>query len=288
MRRMTLGATEPMYRDCVALASAHYENFPTAAWWLPREVRQAVAAVYAFARQADDIADESTLPAEERKRMLDAWEVLLRRSAAEELPHPVFAPLGEAIRRFRLDVEELARLLVAFRMDLDTHAYASERELMFYCRHSAAPIGRTLLSIAGIEDPRLVAASDALCAGLQLVNFWQDIAEDLARGRCYLPASWLEPHGITPEALIRGGAKSEKLAVVWPQAFAYAAARLDEGRLLLSARPRWLRMLAAGAIAGGFRVLGKLKRRTDLKDRARLRARDRLAVGWAVAKAAWR
>ncbi|MDQ6965621.1 MAG: squalene/phytoene synthase family protein, partial [Mariprofundaceae bacterium] len=123
------------YQHCMALARSHYENFPTASRLIRADLRPAVAAIYAFARTADDIADEGTDTADKRLKQLDAWETLLERCEHDAVDHPVFLALGDATRRFDLPVSCLHDLLTAFRMDVSIHAYASLNELLFYCRH---------------------------------------------------------------------------------------------------------------------------------------------------------
>ncbi|MDX8407030.1 MAG: squalene/phytoene synthase family protein, partial [Mariprofundaceae bacterium] len=134
------------YQYCLTIARQHYENFPTASKLIRKDLRPAVAAIYAFARHADDLADEGQAPPRTRLKQIDAWETLLERCVDEPLEQPIFLALGDAIQRFNLPVEALHQLLIAFRMDVSLHAYASEDELMFYCAHSANPVGRLMLA----------------------------------------------------------------------------------------------------------------------------------------------
>ncbi len=276
------------YQACLAIASRHAENFPTASRLLAPRLRPAVAAIYAFARLADDLADEGELPPAERRKRLDAWEELLLRCAREELDHPVFLALGDAIRRFAIPVELLQDLLVAFRMDTEVSAYATEQELRFYCRHSAMPVGRLLLHLHGALEPRWAAASDALCTALQLTNFWQDFAADLARGRCYLPANWLARAGLAPEDLLGGRWDEEALRPAWDAAFVFTERLYAEAEPLLSVRPLRLRLQAAASLAGGRRVLAKVRRRRRAAERPVLEGRDRLGMALFALRAALR
>jgi len=272
---------ERAYQHCFAIARQHAENFPTASRLLPRAMRPAVAAIYAFARTADDIADEGELPAPIRRKRLDAWEQLLDRiEQGMRVDHPIFVALADAIARFSLPISPLRKLLVAFRMDTEVHAYATESELLFYCRHSAAPIGRLLLALFAVRSAAAERASDALCIGLQLVNFWQDIALDLSRGRCYLPASWLQAASLTPEDLLAHRFQPEALGPVWQQAFAFTEARFAEAEGLAAMLPRRLAMQAAASREGGLRILRQLRKRSTLDQRPRLRWPDRLAMLW--------
>ncbi len=190
--RERLGAA---YAECERLARAHYENFPVASWLLPADMRPHVAALYAFARTADDFADEGDRLPAERLRLLDDFERRLHACAwAEEWSSndPIFLALGATIRDRRLPVQLFADLLSAFRQDITTHRYETWDSVLDYCRRSANPVGRLVLRIAGYENDRLDRSADALCTALQLTNFWQDLARDWERGRLYVPLVDLE------------------------------------------------------------------------------------------------
>ncbi len=186
---------EAAYRYCQRIAREHYENFPVASGLLPAPMRPHIAAIYAFARRADDFADEPGPDAAERLRLLDAWEARLDR-AAPLVTDPttmtgddlIFAALDHTIRTRQLPRSLFHDLLSAFRQDVKTTRYDTWRDVLDYCRRSANPIGRLVLRVAGYDDPGLDARSDAVCTALQLTNFWQDLAIDWRRGRVYLPA----------------------------------------------------------------------------------------------------
>jgi phytoene synthase len=180
------------YAYCERLARDHYENFPVASFLLPAAMRPHIAAIYAFARRADDFADEPGPQPEERLRLLDAWEERLERFA----PRPgetaaaddwIFVALENTIRTHGLPRSLFHDLLSAFRQDVVTTRYNTWADVLDYCRRSANPIGRLVLRVAGHDDPRLDLQSDAVCTALQLTNFWQDLAVDWSRGRLYLP-----------------------------------------------------------------------------------------------------
>jgi squalene synthase HpnC len=188
----------------------HYENFPVASWLCPPRLRPTVAAIYRFARTADDIADEGRATAVERLADLAAFRNELTRCiekanggavlpVAERWP-AVFGSLGVAIARHNLPTPLLHDLLSAFEQDVRyterQHRYQSTDELLGYCRLSANPVGRLLLHLYGVHDARSLQQSDQVCSALQLINFWQDIGRDLANGRCYLPADTLQRHGL--------------------------------------------------------------------------------------------
>ncbi len=184
----------------------HYENFPVASWLCPRPLRPAVAALYHFARTADDLADEGPAPADQRLADLAAYRVDLHACLQGEAPSQrwaqVFTPLADAIDRHALPPQPLWDLLSAFEQDVtrtrDGQGYADRAELLDYCRRSANPVGRLMLHLFGVQDPQAHAQSDAVCTALQLANFWQDLSVDRARGRHYLPLADCQTQGLPP------------------------------------------------------------------------------------------
>jgi phytoene synthase len=178
------------YAYCERLAREHYENFPVASWLLPAAMRPHIAAIYAFARRADDFADEPGLDDDQRLRLLDAWGARLDGKGWDQTATSdglIFSALEETIRAHNLPRSLLHDLLSAFRQDVTTRRYKSWSDVLDYCRRSANPVGRLVLRVAGYDDPRLDAHSDAVCTALQLTNFWQDLAIDWRRGRLYVP-----------------------------------------------------------------------------------------------------
>ena len=179
----------------------HYENFPVASLLLPARLREPVEAIYAFARSADDIADEGNELARVRLERLDAYRRHLR-SAERKRPiddpalAPMFDHLGRNIRRHKLPVGLFRDLLDAFSQDVKKTRYADFAELLDYCRRSANPVGRLLLHLYGVTDAQAQQESDAICTALQLINFWQDLSVDIPRGRYYLPLAECAVHGI--------------------------------------------------------------------------------------------
>lgn len=255
------------YAACERLARAHYENFPVASRLLPRAMRPHVAAVYAFARTADDFADEGERPDAERLRLLDGWVAKLRAVAAGD-PLPagatreeqlVFLAVGHSMRTRGLPLSLFEDLVSAFRQDVTKRRYADWSEVLDYCRRSANPVGRLVLRIAGHDDARLDRSSDALCTALQLANFWQDLAIDWRRGRLYVPRSELETSGAHERDLDAG-----HLSPAWRSALGRAVARtrelFDAGRQVcdgVAGRLRWELRLTW---LGGTRVLERLER----------------------------
>ncbi|OIO69249.1 MAG: squalene synthase HpnC [Zetaproteobacteria bacterium CG12_big_fil_rev_8_21_14_0_65_55_1124] len=270
------------YQHCMALARDHYENFPTASRLIRADLRPAVAAIYAFARTADDMADEGNEPADKRLKQLDAWETLLERCAQTEVDHPVFLALGDAIRRHDLPVACLHDLLTAFRMDVSIHAYASLDELLFYCRHSANPVGRLMLALHGVREPQALNASDAICTALQLINFWQDLSRDIPNGRCYLPDEWLADAGLSHRDLLQEETSEDlsiRLQPVLKHAVEYTSQLMRQGHVLPAFLPFRLRLQITATMRGGQAVLRKTSSIDPLHVRPKLGATAWLSIG---------
>lgn len=182
----------------------HYENFPVASWLCPPRLRPPIAAIYHFARTADDIADEGNAPPAERLADLAAYRADLHAIARGAAPSPrwarVFQALAVQMQAFQLPLQPLDDLLSAFAQDVRKTAagdsYADWPELIDYCRRSANPVGRLLLHLYGVTDAQAQQESDAICTALQLINFWQDLSVDIPRGRYYLPLAECAVHGI--------------------------------------------------------------------------------------------
>jgi squalene synthase HpnC len=258
------------YAECERRAREHYENFPVASRFLPAAMRPHIAAIYAFARTADDYADEPGIAPDERLRLLDAWGLQLAAAAAgsgresctgtrDSQPDPVFVALGQTIRDRRLPVTLFEDLLSAFRQDVTTTRYDTWAGVLDYCRRSANPVGRVVLRVAGYDDARLDAQSDAVCTALQLANFWQDLGRDWSIGRLYVPGEDWIPSGAREEDLTAGRMTPEWRSVMRVMArrtrelFAAGRGVCDGvgGRLRWELRLTWL---------GGSRILDQLER----------------------------
>ena len=266
---MTLTAA---YAACAHLARTHYENFPVASHLLPRRMRPHVAAVYAFARLADDIADEGDAPLDLRNARLDEWLTRLdaavhgRSPSASTVLEPamaamapaVFTAVGASMRECALPPALFQDLVSAFRQDTTVTRYATWPDLLDYCRRSANPVGRLVLRIGGWREAGLDDASDAVCTALQLTNFWQDMAVDWTRGRLYVPAQEYERTGA-----VTGSLDHRQITPAWRDALAACAVRTRDlfakGRAVcdgVSGRLRWeLRI----TWLGGTRILDRLE-----------------------------
>ncbi len=264
----------------------HYENFPVASLLCPAALRPAVEAIYAFARTADDIADEGDAPPTARLADLADYRQDLAAVAAGTRPSPrwlrVFGPLAEAIERHRLPIGLLDDLLDAFTQDVTTQHYADRATLLDYCRRSANPVGRLLLHLYGIADADALARSDAICSALQLANFWQDLSRDTRHGRLYVPEADCRRHGVDPAALLTAQ-DSEAVHAIVLDLVAWARELMCFGAPLVHAVPGRAGWELRLVVQGGLRVLERI----DRLDGATLHERPKL--GWTDAPTiAWR
>jgi squalene synthase HpnC len=193
------------YDYCERLARSHYENFPVGSVLVPKRLRRHFYSIYAFARIADDFADEGYDQAYsegERLALIEEWRLMLMESLAGRARHPVFVALAQTIAEFDLPAALFEDLLSAFAQDVTVRRYENFNQLLDYCRHSANPIGRLILLLFGYRDDERHRWSDGICTALQLANHWQDIAVDLDKDRVYLPAEDLSRFELTVEDLI--------------------------------------------------------------------------------------
>jgi len=188
------------YEYCDQFARAHHESFPVASHFVPAEIRPHLIAVYAFARAADDFADEPEYEGR-RDEALDAWHEELHRCFHGEASHPVFVALQDTIEKRSLPLPPFEDLLAAFRMDMQVKRYATFANLRGYTARSAEPVGRLLLALFGYRNPEFVRFADEISTALQLTNFWQDVAADAARDHIYVPAEDLHFFGVTEAEL---------------------------------------------------------------------------------------
>ena len=261
----------------------HYENFPVASLLCPPHLRQPIAAIYAFARTADDIADEGDATPAARLADLAAYLADLRAIAQGQPPSPrwasVFLPLQGVLHSHQLPVPLLEDLLSAFAQDVektrDAEGYADRAELLDYCRRSANPVGRLLLHLYGVGDAQALQQSDAICTALQLINFWQDLSVDIPRHRHYLPRADCAAHGACQAELLALQSTRENARLIadcadWARTTMYSGAPLVHR---LPGRAGWeLRLV----VQGGLRILDKVEalKGGSLHTRPRLHARD--------------
>ncbi len=243
------------YAECERLARRHYENFPVASRLLPARMRPHIAAIYAFARTADDFADEPGIPDAERLRLLDEWEAQLKGDTRV----PIFQALHHTIETCNLPLQWFEDLLSAFRQDVTTHRYDTWTDVLDYCRRSANPVGRLVLRVAGYDDPGLDRESDAVCTALQLTNFWQDLDRDWRNGRLYVPRDDCGRMGAR-----EGDLDARRMTPEWRATLAELVQRtrelFDAGRAVCDGVPGRLGWELRATWLGGRRILEKLQR----------------------------
>lgn len=241
-----------------AIKINHYENFPVASILLPARLRPAVRLIYAFARQADDFADEGDLTPDVRLKLLQGFRAELDRISAGKQPETaLFRDLAAIIAQFKLPLDAFYDLLDAFSQDVVKQRYAHFGEVMEYCRRSANPVGRLLLHLYGAATPRNLAYSDAICSSLQLTNFLQDVAIDYQKGRIYLPQDELAQYRIAEEQIGRadgGGLWQPFMRFQIERARKLLQAGAPLGKILRGRIGLEMRLI----IAGGETILRKL------------------------------
>lgn len=282
------------YAACEALAASHYENFPVASRLLPPSMRPHVAAVYAFARVADDIADEGTDRPDIRLARLRAWQHRLHDAAQHSLVPAdpsrddlIFVAVGHSMRELDLPLPLFDDLLSAFAQDITTTRYDSWADVLDYCRRSANPVGRLVLRIGGYRDAAMDRSSDALCTALQLANFWQDFGRDWRAGRLYVPRDVRERSGALLDDLSAGRVTPAWLDVL-NECIVRTRACFDQGRLVCDGVRGRLRVELRLTWLGGSRILDRVEQRRAglLRERPTLGARDLPLLLWHAVR--WR
>ena len=263
----------------------HYENFPVASFLCPRRFRPAIYAIYWFARTADDLADEGDAPPQTRLADLAAYRADLSACIQGQPTSPrweaVFDRLQPVIKQFALPANLLTDLLSAFEQDVLKTCYASQAELLDYCRRSANPVGRLLLHLYGVRDAASLQQSDCICTALQLVNFWQDLSVDIPRGRIYLPADGFAQHGADEAQLLQLQINSATTALVTANV-AWARALMQRGAPLVKKVPGRAGWELRLVVQGGLRIAEKIKQLdfTTLRQRPKLNAWDAAVMAW--------
>lgn len=288
----------------------HYENFPVASWLLPPSLREPVRDIYRFARSADDIADEGDAAPADRLAALDAYRQALTQLGAltgirpaaipqdacgdsiapgDALPYgdlsAIFTPLQRTIVRHRLPLTPFFDLLSAFSQDVQRTRYPDQAMLLDYCRRSANPVGRLMLHLYDQATPRNEIQSDAICTGLQLTNFWQDVAQDWDKGRVYLAQDSLARHGLGDGDISRyaaGAPVDAAWRALMAEQCAQARTLLQQGLPLAWQLPGRIGLELRVVVQGGLRVLQRLDQaQYDMfRHRPVLGHRDRLLLLW--------
>lgn len=276
-------ATRDAYAFCEKLAREHYENFPVASLLLPAKMRPHIAAIYAYARTADDIADEPGRDPGERLRLLAEFRARLYATDRAADDH-IFVALRDTMDRCDLPVQLLDDLLSAFEQDVSVHRYETWAAVHDYCRRSANPVGRLVLRVAGVRSEAADRASDAVCTALQLANFWQDFGRDWRNGRLYVPAEEWKRHGASEIDL-----NGDRMTKAWRAAIRgcveHTRAHFESGRPVADFVDGRLRLELRATWLGGMRILEKIEALgyDTLHRRPRLDAFDAARIAGGVA-----
>ena len=279
--------TKQAYKHCLSISKNHYENFPVASWFLPRRMRLPIAAIYAFARRADDFADEGDVSDEQRLEHLNQLaqqiESVYKKDSSTD---PVMIALADCVQRFELPKELFLDLIDAFKQDVTQKRYNDFGELMQYCRRSANPVGRLMLYLYGQTDRTSLGQSDAVCTALQLINFYQDLAQDYTEmDRIYIPQDEIRASFVN-ETYFKNQRTDGPMILLMRKQYERAHKLLQSGAPLgKSLKGRFgfeIRLI----IAGGSRILLKLDKQTDdLFSRPRLDFHDWLWIFWRALRA---
>lgn len=251
-------ALKEAQKYCRKMTCGHYENFPVASVLVPKHLRQHVCNIYAFARTADDFADEARFMGQRAERLAE-WRLWTEDCYKGLYRHPIFVALSETIREFDLSASLFLDLVTAFRIDVEKSRYANFDEVLFYCRHSANPVGRLILALYRYNSPEWNYWSDEICTALQLANFWQDVAVDVKKDRIYLPQDEMRRYGVT-EAVLFSGRMSDALRELMTYQVERTQTLFDRGRPLCSAVfDGRLRMELRCTWLGGTTILRRIR-----------------------------
>ncbi len=264
------------YTWCTKLARSHYENFTIASWLMPREIRRHVHAIYAYARIADDFADEQCSIAR-----LDEWQHELELAYSGTPRHPVMIALADTARRYEIPPEPFLDLLKAFRSDVDFREFETIADLLGYARYSANPVGRLVLYLFGFRDAERQRLSDLICTGLQLANFCQDIAIDFAKGRIYFPRRDMDQYRVTAQDLRQGKVTAGFISLMRHEMLR-AREMLLAGAVLTTLVGRGLRRDILMFAGGGLAILRAIERAgyDVFRARPKLTKLDYVKLGW--------
>jgi squalene synthase HpnC len=271
---------------CKQLAESHYENFHVVSWFLPKELRPHFHAIYAYCRISDDLGDEVRDPAV-ALALLDLWGRELDACYEGKTRHPVFVALAETIRECSIPKDPFADLLKAFRQDQTVTRYQTIEDVLAYCRNSANPVGRLVLYVCGETGEEQFRLSDATCSALQLANFWQDVRQDYARGRIYLPQADMDFFHVS-EVMIAEGIATEGFRALIRCEVDSTRAMFEEGFPLIGMVRRDLAVDLDLFSRGGLEILRAIERQAydvlSARPAISKRTKAKLALWAAAAK----
>jgi squalene synthase HpnC len=273
--------TQKAYQHCLEIVRSHYENFPVASLLLPRALRQPIAVIYAFARSADDFADEGQLSEQQRLEKLNAYSQQLETLGKAQATDPIFIALRDVIDRHQLPLQLFHDLLTAFKQDVTKKRYANFAEVLNYCQHSANPVGRLLLYLIHQATPENLQQSDAICSALQLINFLQDIHQDFdENNRIYFPQDEMQQWGIN-ETMIKQQQSSDAMRGLVNQQLQRAKTMMLAGAPLGNRIPGRFGLQLRMMINGGLQVLKLLEnQQQNVFSRPRLNTRDWFTIAF--------
>ncbi len=252
-----VSSLDEAYTFCEKIALGHYENFPVGSLFIPKRKRKYVFAVYAFARIADDIADELDAEKSERLGMLASYKEILINKVHST--HPIFWALSDMQNKLEIPDSPFLKLITAFSMDVNFRQPENFDELFDYCRHSANPVGELILRIFDIYNDKTVYYSDKICTALQLVNFWQDFSLDLKRNRVYIPKTVISKYKIDIKEIFELSTDT-KIEKMLEELYDKTQSLFDEGKSLVNyLKPYRLKLEIAATINGGECILKKTK-----------------------------
>jgi squalene synthase HpnC len=243
---------------CQRMTESHYENFHVASWFLPKHLRAHFHCIYAYCRIADDLGDEVN-DAARSLALLDLWGRELDACYEGRARHPVFVALAETIRACSIPKDPFSDLLVAFRQDQTVNRFESMQDLLAYCRYSAHPVGRMVLYVCGEQSEESFRLSDMTCSGLQLANSLQDVSQDIARNRIYLPQKDMRRFGVTDQTIADGIATPEFRALMRYEVD-YARSLFEQGLPLIDMVGRDLALDLDLFSRGGMEILNAIER----------------------------
>lgn len=272
---------------CAKLTSTHYENFSVVTWLTPRRHRAALRSIYAFCRWSDDLGDEIGDKARSLE-LLGWWRGELQALYQGEACHPVMVALGETIRRYGIPIDPFDALISAFEQDQIVSAYATYEQLLEYCSRSANPVGHLVLYVAGAFTPENAGLADGTCTALQLANFWQDVARDLAIGRIYVPRADRERFKY-PESDLRALRFTPEFAAMMKFQVERTRGLFAAGRELLGRVPVELAVDIDLFSRGGLAILDLIEARgyDVLSSRPALARRTKIALLLRALGATW-
>jgi len=269
------------YQHCQQIVRNHYENFPVASWFLPKKLRLPISVIYAFARHADDIADEGVLDDQQRLVALEKYQADFETALAESYSNdPVLFALTDVIKAHQLPTALFLDLLTAFKMDTQTKRYQSFEHILNYCKYSANPVGRLLLHLHKQHTAENLVNSDSICTALQLINFYQDIHQDYKENnRIYIPVDELSEYQVTEENF-KKGINNRQIHNLMQYQIKRANEIMVSGSALGTELTGLFGLEIRMIYQGGIRILEKLQQIPNVFDRPRLTKQDKFVMLW--------